>query len=820
MSTSTEAVARWRQVQRSVVKTVPHRDSSRAGELPNATILPRRLNSHPVGLLQDSHRNGKDTLRFLYIGCADAGAVAVSLREPVEAYLSPALPRLSQMNRVPVAEFVPPRVKRGRCRWCVAIFPCVIAVAFVATVTATPATGQACKPHSTALVLAGGGARGLAHIGVIRAIERAGIRPDFVVGTSMGALIGALYASGYTVDQLEKTLDQLANLSAFRAYAPRPPASLRLLPVTVLFEHTPHGFILQNAAVREGDINAVLDALLLRGNLAARGDFDALPIPFRAVATDINDRTTVVLRHGDLAQAVRASIALPLLFTPVPIGGHLLADGGLSDNVPVDAARDLGVQRVIVSRLRGAPDSVDYQSQLAYAGHLVNLLFRQGAPALQPGDMDIVTAVGDVSRLDFSLPTARMVVERGDEAATSVLANQCHPVPAFRNSDVTEGLRSHFQEPALVSAVRAAHANDVVDVRHLLGLRPGTLIDVPALAGRLQALKGARAIEGIWLNPSGTPDSIELDVNVERAPRTMVGAGFAYDSDLGGRVWTGLVDRQLAGRSLEGSVILAGGTYRQELSLGIRRVNPMGVNALTPVAGVTVAYESIRTFDTSGVAGLPLEIREAVGLLGIERAFRDEWVATVAAETRAWAEPSGRDRSGFGPRASIAWLPSDGRGSLEVQTVFTDRYKWAEAEAAHDIRFGRVTLRPRLRLAWGQSLPLQLTFPIGAKEGFAGLRRDELRGDRERVAAVVASYRITGQLLLRVEVMGGEIAYRPYSVADSADAPSTVVVPQPDRVIGARGGFGVDTPVGPIRLEYGLNSRRRHSVFIRLGRWF
>jgi NTE family protein len=636
----------------------------------------------------------------------------------------------------------------------------------------------------------------------------------------MGALIGALYASGYTADQLEETLDQLTNFSAFRAYAPRPPASLRLLPVTVLFEHTHSGFELQNAAVREGDINAMLDALLVRGNLAARGNFDALPIPFRAVATDINDRTTVVLQRGDLAQAVRASIALPLLFSPVQIGPHVLADGGLSDNVPVDAARDLGVKRVIVSRVKGPTDSVDYQSRLAYAGHLVNLLFRQGAPVLQPGDLDIVTPVADVSRLDFSLPTARMVVARGDEAATSVLANKCRAFRSSQNSDSTESPRSLVEEPAHISAVRSANPNDVEDVRHLLGLRPGTLIDVPGLARRLNALRGARSIEGIWLHPSGTPDSIELDVSVERAPRTMLGAGFAYDSDLGGRVWTGLVDRQLAGRAIEGSVILAGGTYRQEVSLGLRRVNPMGVNSLTPVAGLTLAYESIRAFDSSGVAALPLDIKEGVGLLGIERAFRDEWVATIAAETRAWADPSGRDRSGFGPRASIAWLPSDGRGSLELRSVVTDRYKWAEVEGAYEIGFGRFALRPRLRLARGESLPLQLTFPIGGKEGFAGLRRDELRGDTERLAAIVASYRITGQLLARVELMAGEIAYQSYSVADTADAPATVVVPQPDRVVGARGGFGADTPVGPIRIEYGLNSRRRHSIFIRLGRWF
>lgn len=698
--------------------------------------------------------------------------------------------------------------------------------AFLGTLALRPVSAQRCQPLTTALVLAGGGARGLAHIGVIRAMEREGMRPDYVVGTSMGALIGALYASGFTSEQLEGTLDQLANLSAFRAYAPHPPASLRRLPVTVLFEHTPGGFVLQNAAVREGDINAVLDALLLPGNLMARGRFDALPIPFRAVATDLNDRSTVVLKEGDLAHAVRASIALPLLFSPVPMGHRMLADGGLSDNVPVDVARALGVQRVVVSRLAGGVDSVDYHSQFAYAGHLVNFLFRQDPPALRPGDVEIVMPLGDVSRLDFSPATARKVVARGDSAATRALADQCQstamPVvlatPAVAASHPTMSAASDM--PTRIRNLHTAGANDAEDVRHLLGIYPEAVIDLPKLGRRVQSLKGAHAIEGIWLNPSGTRDSLDLDVEVERAPRTMVGAGFAYDSDLGGRVWTGLVDRQFAGRSIEGSLILAGGTYRQEVSVGVRRVNPMGMNALTPVARLTAAFENIRTFDSAGVAGLPLEIREAETLLGVERALGEEWVATLAAETRTWADPSGRDRSGFGPHASLAWLPPDGRGALEIKSTISDRYKLAVAEGARDIRLRRVTLRPRIRVAWGESLPIQLTFPLGASDGFAGLRRDELRGDRESVAALAASYRLVGQLLLHAEVMAGEIAYNSYSVADSADAPPTVVVPTPDRVFGARGGLGAETPVGPIRLEYGLNSMRRHSVFVRLGRWF
>src|SRR5262249_22821667 len=139
-------------------------------------------------------------------------------------------------------------------------------------------------------------------------------------------------------------------------YEPRIPESLRPYPPLAALEEGRRGLSLQTGAAREEQVNGLISALMLRGNLEARGDFDSLPIPFRAVVPALANGDGVVLGRGDLAEAVRASFSLPLVFRPIQLDGRNLTDGGMTENVPVGAARRAGASRVIMSVLRAEPE--------------------------------------------------------------------------------------------------------------------------------------------------------------------------------------------------------------------------------------------------------------------------------------------------------------------------------------------------------------------------------------------------------------------------------------------------------------------------------
>ena len=198
-------------------------------------------------------------------------------------------------------------------------------------------------------MLSGGGAKGLAHIGMLMALDSIGIRPSLIVGTSMGAVVGALYASGLSAREIDSLTRALPIAHAFESAPPRGSAAWGTLIPQLVWEEGPRGFAVQNMAVRASEVNSLLGTTLLRGNLIARGDFDRLPIRLRVVATNLRDRTVVVLHGGDLAQAVRASLSIPLVFPPEVVGEQTLTDGGLSANIPVAVARAAGARRILVS---------------------------------------------------------------------------------------------------------------------------------------------------------------------------------------------------------------------------------------------------------------------------------------------------------------------------------------------------------------------------------------------------------------------------------------------------------------------------------------
>jgi NTE family protein len=222
----------------------------------------------------------------------------------------------------------------------------------------SPPSEAAGRP-TIGLALSGGGARGAAHVGVLRVIERMGIPVDYVAGTSMGAVVGGLYAMGMSPDEIEATIEEIDWTAIFQDVPPRQNRRIqrKLDDNDFLFNARPG----VNEEKRE--VNLVpaliqghrLDLALRRYTLPARSirDFDDLKIPFRAVATNAVTGEAVILGSGDLATSIRASMAVPAAFAPVEIGDLLLIDGGLAMNLPVSVVREMGADIIIAVDVGG-----------------------------------------------------------------------------------------------------------------------------------------------------------------------------------------------------------------------------------------------------------------------------------------------------------------------------------------------------------------------------------------------------------------------------------------------------------------------------------
>ncbi len=690
------------------------------------------------------------------------------------------------------------------------------------------AQAPACRATPLALVLSGGGAKGIAHIGVLRALEAAGVRPDLIVGTSMGAIIGALAASGHHAAALDSLARALPLAEAFRSYERRGPMAWGALLPLVIWEQGERGFAVQGTAVPQSGVNALLNTTLLEGNLRARGDFDRLPIPLRVVATNMADRGVVVISRGDLAQAVRASMAIPLVFLPERIGDQMLADGGLSANIPVGVARDLGAARMIVSDVTEEPsDTLHLESPFAVADRLLNWLFRQPPDSLGPADLRVRVDVSGFRALDFSPSAIDSLLEMGYRAGEAALA-------AWRCRDTTPA------SPPLVVSPMPLHiagvAGEVGDpagvrlFRRALDLEPGGTIDPELLKLRLRELAGREVFKEVWLAPIGTGDSVLFRPTLRRLPRRVGGLGLAYDTELGGRLWAGLLDRRMPILNGEASGLLQLGRFRSDLILAARRQTLLGQPSFSPVVQLQVGGEDLRRFDREGLELAPDDVREVILTAGVERQLSEGFRLTAVGEWRTWRDTDlftrrTRDWTAQGARVSIDKLTSTRNRLARVEVAVTDIYRLATTDLRFRGAIGPWRLEQLVRVGIGDQLPAQLTFPLGGEEGFPGLHLGERRGDRELYTSLALSRRVVGPIRLRLTGAVGRTAFdRPSESVLTPRDPGFAVVGGifggDGWLFGGRIGIATDTPLGPVRVEYGWNNERRQTVFLRVGKWF
>jgi NTE family protein len=711
--------------------------------------------------------------------------------------------------------------------------PLLLCFALLAGVRGPVVSAQGrCTAGPTALVLSGGGAKGLAHIGVLAALERAGVRPDLIVGSSMGAVVGALASSGYPAAVIDSIARHLPLAEVFRTAPPRGPVAWGARQPLLLWSEGESGVVLRTPSVEQYAIGGMLNRVLLRGNLLAGGDFDRLPIPLRVVTTNMADRGVTVFAHGDLAQVVRASIAIPLVFRPQRIGDSVYADGGLSANIPVQAARDAGAVRVIVSDVTESPsDTLNLESPLVVADRLLNWLFRQAADSLHGDDLLIRSPIGGFGALDFSPPTIDSLIATGDRAAQRALVSwRCQPSARIAAPDT-----ARLPTTVVVAPVAGVGAGAVETVRRALNLTTRGPVRLDALGRAIDRLAERELFEDVWLGPVTRGDTVVLHPTVRPLPRRTAGLGLLYDAELGGQVWFAALDRHLPGLGTEAAALLVLNRFASNLRLDLRRETRLGPSRFTPRVTASLSDGEVRRFSDHG---LELPTTHVLGLttaLGFERQLPFGVGLTVAGVLRSWREDDPvtdviRDRTTVGGAVRLQRITRAARETLHGELIVAPAFSRAELDLRPVARMGALRLEPRLLIGVGHDLPADQVFSLGGSEGFPGLHLGERPGDSQVLVSLTAVRPLIGPINLRVEGAWGRTAFGATEfLTDQGELSPNRILPGAfvsGGLLGGRGwllggriGLGSDTPIGPIRLEVGVNDQRRSAVFFRVGQW-
>lgn len=339
------------------------------------------------------------------------------------------------------------------------------------------AASSAVLAERVGLVLSGGGARGLAHIGVLKALKEQGIEVQGVAGTSMGSIVGGLYASGHSPEQVERIAREMDWAYAFSDRSPRSHSLYEYrqldagLPVDYHIRLSREGIKLPRAIFQGQHLSLVLDELF--APVLSVDNFDKLPIPFRAVASDLVSGDAVVIDRGNLSTAIRASMSIPGIFEPVEYNNMLLVDGGIASNIPAGALSGMNLDRLIVVDV-GTPRRAkeDINTVANVVGQLTALLVRnnsdQQLSELSSVDIVVTPQLGNVANSDFT--SVDDAVQAGYIAAIEAFAAASPPLRATptveRNKTQKEVLTENLSdtEPDVAAALAAAERAQIGDL--------------------------------------------------------------------------------------------------------------------------------------------------------------------------------------------------------------------------------------------------------------------------------------------------------------------------------------------------------------------
>lgn len=716
-----------------------------------------------------------------------------------------------------------------------------------APVSAEGAQAAPAPRPKIALALSGGGARGAAHIGVLKVLEELHVPVDYVAGTSMGAVVGGFYASGMSPEEIQKSLDAMDWDAILTGKPPRKEVSFRTKKDEYVYggniemglKHyrltAPMGFISGQ------NFDLALQRLTLP--VATVHDFDRLPIPFRCVATDLVSGESVVFSKGNLAQAIRASMSLPGFLPPVESDGRLLVDGGLKNNLPVDVAKAMGADVVIAVNIGRPPaKKEDLKSFFAISGQIVALLQEESIEKrAKMADLLILPRVGGITVTDY----AKMddAVSRG-EAAARAMAPQTerYAVTPQEYEAFLARQRRGPQKPIMVDTVRfeGGAETDQRMVEKRLTVKPGVPLDRPALEKDLARIWDIGDYESVTYGLVPVGGRTELIIRATPKPWGPNYVKFAlnFQTDLEGHATFNLL-----GSLTKSRINALGAEWRSDLQVGrtnrlytefYQPVNFQTNVFLAPWAEVREDLEDVYSGDSRVAeyrvrrprAGLDLGFR--LGQYG-ELRLGPVWGRVNAVVDVGDPVLPRLDTTWGGVQAQMVIDQLDNasfprRGTLDAVTYFhgipgmgsQSDYRRLDFSLAQYASRGSHTLSARLMggTSLGTALPAYDQFTLGGFYSFSGYREWQLRGRYFAVGRLGYSYRFAslpttvgrgiylgtwvdvGNTWMTIDQVGNDLRYS-----------GTLYL-------------GADTRIGPFYLGYGQAKDGNHSLYITLGRSF
>jgi NTE family protein len=697
------------------------------------------------------------------------------------------------------------------------------------------------------LVLSGGGARGGAHIGVLKVLEELQVPIDIIVGTSAGSIVGAAYASGMPLEDIEAVMGTISTVTLFhdidRASQPlrrKADDALNFIGPEVGFG--PQGISLPKGAIAGVSLEAVLRRLTIRQRHA---DFDRLPIRFRAIATDVASGEMVVLGGGSLTDAIRASMAIPAAVTPVEIDGRLLVDGGIARNLPVDVARQLGAQVVIAVNI-GTPllGRDDITSLLSVSDQMIRILtarnVAQSISELGPDDLLITPDLGTIATADFD--RLREAAEAGAVAtrAMSASLDRYRVAAAAYARTATERTMDTDTGPPHIDEVRVEGIKRVNEevVRAAMDTQPGTIFDEAVADADLKRIYARGDFERVSYYLTMDPDGRQIlvtDIAEKSWGPHYLRFGLALSTDFAGSsyfnalashrwTWMNRLGAEWRNDLQIGHTEVLRTEWYQPLSPAQRWFVSAHAGIETTPFDVYLDGQNIARFarKTSGVGldiGVPFgtagELR--FGTLRGRVKFDDE-IGLVPAGALSEEELGALLLQVRVDKLDSLRFPRFGyAGALRLVRSSTDLGATSDYAKASLLASGAYSIGPHtLRLALNYAsplgdadLPVHELSTLGGFLRLSGYRNDEFLGTGVRFGRLVYNYRLSGPGFLEGLFVG---------VSAEAGRIGRTLAGEPADVRHGNSIFlAVDTPIGPLYLAYGRATSANQAVYLFLG---